>query len=200
MRRQHETASAIRWGGIQQVLEGACSDTLIIMDAAYYPSSKLIRRQGVLELIAASAGEDHFRYIDRCAFTHNLTEILYNRARKKFVSPLSAAELHAKMLSSYPKIIRDQQPEKDVLTSFPSPLHIQISSDSRLPSIFLAPVCKTPVSLALDAVHSGPQLNVTLRLTDDTFNVESWYEWLRIMPGGVRDIKVEGPYRNNTLR
>ena len=30
-----EAAATIRWSGIQQILEDACSDTLILMDAAY---------------------------------------------------------------------------------------------------------------------------------------------------------------------
>lgn len=199
--KNSETASTIRWSGIQQILEDACSDTLVIMDAAYYPSSKLVRRQGVLEFIAASASEDHAKFLGRSAFTRALTELLHTRrASQKFMNPLSAAELHAKLLSFYPGMIQDRQPEKEVLTSFPSPLHVQISGDSRLPSILLAPIHKGLVPFALDAVQSGPQLNLTFRLTDDNFNTESWSEWLRTMPGGIRDVKVEGPYSNTTLR
>lgn len=171
------------------------------MDAAYYPSSKLVRKQGVLELIAASASEDHAKLLDRGSFTRTLADLMHTRASQKFMNPLSAAELHAKLLSSYPKMIQDRQPEKEVLTSFPSPLHVQISGDSRLPSILLAPIHRGLAPFVLDAVQSGPQLNFSFRLTDDnSFNAEAWSEWLRTMPEGIRDVKVEGPYRNNTLR
>ncbi|KAK0630088.1 hypothetical protein B0T17DRAFT_589689 [Bombardia bombarda] len=168
--KQAEPSSAIRWSGIQQILEGASSDTLIIMDAPYYPSSKLVRQEGVLELIAASASEDHVQFLDRSAFTRALTEQLRTRASQKFMSPLSAAELHAKLLSFYPKMIQDRNPEKEMVTSFPSPLHIQVSG--------------------------GTHLSLTFRLADDNVNLDSWVEWLRSMPEGIREVKVEGPYRN----
>jgi hypothetical protein len=125
---QHaDPASAIRWSGIQQILEVASSDTLIIMDAAYYPSSKLVRQEGVLELVAASASEDHAKLLGRGAFTREVTDQLRTRASQKFMNPLSAAELHAKLFSQYPKMIQDQSPEKQMVTSFPSPLHLQVS-------------------------------------------------------------------------
>jgi hypothetical protein len=192
--------STIRWSGIQQILEEAWSDTLIIMDAAYYPSSKLVRRHGVLELVAASASEDHFNFLDRSAFTRTLIQLLHIRASQNFTTPLSAAELHAKLLSFYPKMILDRHPEKDILTSFPSPLHIQLTGTSFLPSILLAPSPKgIPPPFGLDTLQSGSQLNLTFRLTDDSIDMESWSEWLRMMPEGIKDVKVEGPFRN-TLR
>ncbi|KAG7120880.1 hypothetical protein HYQ46_010868 [Verticillium longisporum] len=64
--RDREKAETLRWSGIQQVLEEACGDTLILMDAAYYPSSKMVRQQGVLELIAAAVSEEHFNELERC--------------------------------------------------------------------------------------------------------------------------------------
>lgn len=195
-----ESAYPIRWSGIQQILEDACSDTLILMDAAYYPSSTLVRRQGVLELIAASASEDHARLIDRGVFTRALIDLLHIRASQKFTHPLSAAELHAKLLSLYPKMIQDRQPEKEMLTSFPSPLHVQISGDSRLPSVLLAPIRTGIMPSTLDAVLNGPQLSLSFKLTEDSFDADSWLVWLRSMPQGIRDVRFEGPYRNNVLR
>ena len=166
------------------------------MDAAYYPSSKMVRQHGVLELVAASVSEDHIRAIERCAFTRALSEILHTRASQRFMQPLSAAGLHAKLLSQYPQMIQDQSPEKEMLTSFPSPLHMQMSGNARLPSILLAPL-KRSLSYVTDPDQSGPQLNLSIRVTDEALNMESWAEWLRMMPDGVKDLKVEGPYRNN---
>ncbi|KLP11147.1 uncharacterized protein Y057_5930 [Fusarium fujikuroi] len=192
--RNPEQASTIRWGGIQQTLEEACADTLIIMDAAYYPSSRMVRQQGVLELLAASVSEEHYYDLDRCAFTRALAEQLRVRAAR--LSPLSAAELHANLFSQYAKMVQDKYPEKEVLTSFPSPLHMMMSGNSRLPSIFLSPVCQnSPTQGSFSSYENSPQLHLSIRLDDDNVDLESWNEWLRLMPEGIRDVKVEGPFR-----
>ncbi|KAI1059356.1 hypothetical protein LB507_003491 [Fusarium sp. FIESC RH6] len=192
--RDPEQASTIRWGGIQQTLEEACADTLIIMDAAYYPSTRMIRQQGVLELLAASVSEDHFYDLDRCAFTRALAEQLRVRATR--LSPLSAAELHANLFSHYSKMVQDRFPEKEILTSFPSPLHMMMSGNSRLPSIFLSPIYEnSPMRSSFSSYENSPQLHLSIRLDDDNVDLESWNEWLRLMPEGIKDIKIEGPFR-----
>ncbi|TLD26380.1 hypothetical protein PspLS_04549 [Pyricularia sp. CBS 133598] len=193
--RNRREASTIRWSGIQQILEEANSDTLILMDAAYYPSSKLVRQQGVLEVVAASASEEHSAYLDRTSFTRELTEQLRRRAGQKFLSPFTAAELHAKLLSTYPRMCRDRNPEKQVVTSAPSPLHIQIAANTRLPSVLLAPV-RRGLPMCVEPDPSGPQLSLTIGLSDDAIHLESWAEWLRLMPDGIKDLRIEGPYRN----
>lgn len=169
------------------------------MDAAYYPSSTLLRKRGVFELVAASTGEDHAKHIGRNKFTRALCELLNRKTSVKTFEHFTAAEIHAKLLSSYyPKMIQDWHPDQEVITSFPSPLHLQISGDSRLPSISLAPLPKGPLS-APDSVQNGvghgSQLIFTFRLTDDDVNVERWSEWLRQMPDGVKDVMLDG-YRN----
>jgi len=199
-----EAASA-RWSGIQQILEEASSDVLLLMDAAYYPSSTLQRKQGVFELLAASNGEDVSKNIGRNKFTRALSDLLYSRTSQKSFEHISAAEIHAKLLSSYyPKMIQDRYPEQEVITSFPSPLHLQISGDARLPSVSLAPVAKSVSGYSWDSApngtSSGAQLSLTFRLADDDVNMEKWSEWFRMMPDGVKDVKVEGPYRNHTFR
>ncbi|KAI0881496.1 uncharacterized protein GGS22DRAFT_196446 [Annulohypoxylon maeteangense] len=186
-------ASTIRWSGIQQILEEARSDTLIMMDAAYYPSSKMVRQKGVLEVIAASSSEEYFDVLDRNSFTRTLVDQLRTRATQRLPNPLSAAELHSKLLSIYPKIIQDKHQEKGIMLGFPSPLHIQISSNSRLPSITLSPP-QPPRTIYSPENHHGPQLTFSMRLTDEALNIESWAEWLRMMPEGIKDIKVESPY------
>ncbi|RYP61242.1 hypothetical protein DL769_007783 [Monosporascus sp. CRB-8-3] len=130
--RDRGTASTIRWSGIQQILEEACSDTLIIMDAAYYPSSNMVRQKGVLELMAASSSEGHFRVLERGSFTRNLAEQL------RMLQP--------------PRVLHSPE------------------------------------------LHHGPQLSLSLRLSEETLNPESWIEWLRMMPEGIKDVRVDGPY------
>ncbi|KAI0008150.1 hypothetical protein F4779DRAFT_463980 [Xylariaceae sp. FL0662B] len=195
--RNREHASTIRWSGIQQILEEACSDTLIIMDAAYYPSSKMVRQKGVLELIAASTSEDYFHALDRSSFTRALTDQLRTRATQRFPNALSAAELHSKLLFLYPKIIQDKHPERGASISFLSPLHMQVSGNSRLPSITLLPP-QQPRTYFTPENSRGPQVTLSIRLTDETLHLESWAEWLRVMPEGIREVKVDGPY--NTFR
>ncbi|KAI1194558.1 hypothetical protein F5X97DRAFT_327409 [Nemania serpens] len=194
--RNRDKAGTIRWSGIQHILEEANSDTLIIMDSTYYPATKMVRRRGVLELIAASALEDYHHPLERGIFTRALTEQLRLRASARFPNALSATELHSKLLSLFPKLILDRYPEKGAATVFPAPLHMQTSGNSRLPSITLSPLPlqhAKPHS-ALDNAHAGPQVTLSLRLTDEPLSLENWTEWFRMMPEGIRDVKVDGPY------
>lgn len=165
------------------------------MDAAYYPSSKMVRNRGVLELIAASVSEEHHHGLARCAFTRALADLLRTRATR--LSPLSAAELHAALLAAYPKLVQDRNPEKETITSFPAPLHIMMSGNPKLPSIFLAPVFQgSPLrNSSLGGYENNPQLHLSIRLNDDNVDIETWNEWLRLMPEGIKDVRVEGPYR-----
>lgn len=164
------------------------------MDAAYYPSSKMVRSRGVLELIAASVSEEHHQVLDRCAFTRALADQLRMRATR--LSPLSAAELHASLLAAYPNLIQERNPEKEMITSFPAPLHIMMSGNPRLPSIFLSPVYQgSPLRSSSFGYENNPQLHLSIRLNDDNVDLEIWNEWLRLMPEGIKDVRVEGPYR-----
>jgi hypothetical protein len=193
--RDSSKASNIRWNGIQQIFEEASADTLIMMDAAYYPSSRITRARGVLELIAASTSDENYLALDRCSFTLALADILRTRASRG--SPLSAVELHAILFSSYSKIVQDRNPEREVVSSFPAPLHAMTSGNSRLPSIFLSPI--TPNSPPRPGVQDNyPLLHMSIRLNDDNVDIDSWNEWLRLMPEGIRDVKVEGPFRATT--
>ncbi|KAK3335415.1 hypothetical protein B0T19DRAFT_348802 [Cercophora scortea] len=193
---QAEPAAIARWSSIQPILESATADTLVIMDSPYYPSSKLVRKDGVLEIIAAPSSEDHAKFLDRCAFTRALTEQLRIRAGLNSMEPLTAAELHAKLMSLYPRMIKDRLPEEQVLTGFPSPLHVQVSGNSRLPSILLAPIRKGSLPFSPESPTGGSNMNISFRLGADNINLDSWIEWLRSMPEGVRGVKVDGPTRN----
>ncbi|KAL2258854.1 hypothetical protein VTK26DRAFT_7670 [Humicola hyalothermophila] len=196
--RHADAMSTIRWSGIQQMFENACSDALLIMDCAYYPTYKNIRRQGMLELIAASAGEDHIELLGRSAFTRALIDLLQTRAAQQYKEPFSAAELHSKLLSLYPGIIREQHPETEVISRFPTPLSMQLSGIKTLPSILLAPL--QTGELPRSPQGGSHSITITFRLADGTFAMDSWAEWLRSMPEGIVEAKVEGPYRNTTFQ
>jgi len=196
--KEPESPLAIRWSGIQQIFENASADTLIIMDAAYYPSSMPIKHEGMLELMAASASGDYLKVLDRGAFTRALTDQLKLRATQRFMNALSAAELHAKLLSQYPTMIRDRSPEKEMGMSFPSPLFMQLSRSSRLPSILLAPLLRSPLPISPDSPSGGVHITLTFRCKEETFSTDKWAECFRLMPDGVREVKVEGA--RNTFR
>ncbi len=165
------------------------------MDAAYYPSTTMVRRQrGVLELVAASASEDHVRLLGRNSFTYAIIDLLQTRASQRFLGPFSAAELHAKLLSNYAKMIRDRNPEKETVTSFPSPLHLQISGNALLPSILLANIRK-PLPFGPNS-DINSEVNLVIRLNDDSVDMDSWVEWIRAAPIGVKDVKVEGSVKD----
>ncbi|KAI0198395.1 hypothetical protein F4808DRAFT_261491 [Astrocystis sublimbata] len=198
--RNREKAGTIRWNGIQSILEDANSDTLIIMDSTYYPATRMVRRSGVLELIAASAPEDYHHLLERGIFTRVLTEHLRSWATQHFPNSLSAAELHSRLLTAFPKRILDRYPERGAATVFPAPLHMQTSSSARLPSITLSPLpihFPKPHSSPTDSVHAGSQVTLSIRLADGSPSLENWAEWFRMMPEGIRDVRVDGPY---TLR
>lgn len=154
----------------------------------------MIRQRGVLELIAASVSQEHFNALDRCSFTRALADLLRTRATR--VTPLSAAELHTALFAQYAKLVQDKTPEKEMITSFPSPLHILMSGNSRLPSIYLAPVhLGSAMRPSISSYENSPQLHLSIRLNDDNVDTDIWNEWLRMMPDGVKDVKVDGPFR-----
>jgi hypothetical protein len=157
---------------------------LIIADAAFFPSSKLVRSTGVLELVAASAAEDHFKSLGKGAFTRlvaGLLRLRFDRSLHK--APFSAAELHSQLVSEYPNIVHDRSPGREVITSFPTPFHTQLGN-VKIPSILLNPMQRPP--------RFGPEyeVTVTFRLSGDPFDADSWAEWLRNLPDGVKEAKV----------
>ena len=199
---QGQTQATIRWSAIQQVLEDATADTLLLMDAAYYPCSKMSRREGVFEVVAAASGEDPKKALGRVSFTRAMTDELRTRLNQRFRGPLSAlsaAELHVRLMSNYPKIVEERSTDKEQMTSFPSPFHMQASSNARLPSILLAPFRK-PLPRSPDAATTtlipSTQLNLTIRLSDGAVDKPGWIEWMRLLPEGVKEVKCESPFRN----
>lgn len=183
----------VRWNAIQQRLEHAISDAFVIMDAAFYPCTPIVRRHGVLEIIAASLSEDHINSLGRFNFTRLLTEQFHIRAAR--TSPFSVTELHSTLLTTYPKVVRERNPELEQITSYPAPFHMMTCGNARLPSIFLSPI-QHPGPLRPGFVYeNNPQLHLSIKLTDENVDLESWNEWLRLIPEGVKDVKMEGPFR-----
>ena len=183
----------VRWSTLQQPLEQASSDVLVIMDAAFYPCSRILRKAGVMEILGASISEDHSSSLGRCTFTKALAEQLRIRAGR--AKPLSVVELHAILLSAYPKLVQDRQPENEALVSFPTPFHMMTSGNSRLPSVFLSPMHQSSPHRSSFSFENTPQISLTVKLTDENVDADSWNEWLRLIPETARDVRVEGPFR-----
>jgi hypothetical protein len=193
-----EKAAPIRWNAIQTILESARSDILVILDAAYYPSAKMIREIGALEVIAASASEEHARHLGRTTFTRAVTRELQDRAMRRYRDPFSAAELHAKLFADYPAYIHESQMDRPRVASFPAPLHILMTENTKLPSILLAPLKRDPVYTP-DLGPNAPHISLTFNLATESIHMENWEDWLRMMPDGIKDLKLTSQYRP-TLR
>ncbi|OAA56088.1 hypothetical protein ISF_07686 [Cordyceps fumosorosea ARSEF 2679] len=193
-----ERATMVRWSTLQQPLEQASSDVLVIMDAAFYPCSRILRKQGVMEILGASISEEHAASLGRCTFTKALAEQLRIRAGR--AKPLSVTELHAILLSAYPKLVQDRQPEDENVVSFPTPFHMMVSGNSRLPSVFLSPLHQHGTHRSSFSFDSMPQISLNVRLADENVDVESWNEWLRLIPETAREIRVDGPFRAPPFR
>lgn len=166
------------------------------MDAAYFPCSTIPRQRGILEIVAASTSEDHYNQLERGFFTRTVSDVLKAASNHPGQAPLSAAELHSTLFAAYWKMVRDPYPERKTIASFPTPFHVMMSGNSKLPSIYLGPAYLAPPLRSGFAHENSPQLHFEIRLNDDHVDVESWLEWLRLMPEGARDIKVEGPFRS----
>lgn len=163
------------------------------MDAAFYPCNRLVRQQGVFEIFAAALSEDHYNSLGRLTFTRLLAEQLRIRAARG--NPLSVAELHSILLTSYPKVVHERHPETEIITSYPCPMHMLVSGNSRLPSIFLSPIQHSSPLRGSFTFENIPQMHLTIKLSEEGLDLDSWNEWLRLIPDGVKDIKVDGPYR-----
>jgi hypothetical protein len=191
--------SGIPWQGIQQLFENVCTDSLLIMDCAYYPMYQKARSKGMLEVIAASAGQDPVELLKRGSFARIIAEQLRTRALQKFRDPFTASSLYANLLSEYAKFVQNHDPEKEIVSSVPTPIFLQQSSNKVLPSIPLSPLSKGMGSGSVFTPESptgGANIRFTFTLSENTFHLDPWSEWLRSMPEGIKDVKVEGPYRD----
>lgn len=199
--KYRDSGSVIRWNGIQPAFEDAVADVLIIMDGAYFPSPDVMRkRDGVLELISPTTSAAHMAVLGRASFTHWLSEQLRARA-KEGSEPLTICELYERLLSLYSKQHRDFQ--QAVPETMPMPLHIRAGAARFMP-IGLQPVDADSGGARLHKVSHGlkdMRLSINIALNDnEPSNMDSWIEWLRLMPDGVRDVKVDGPYQQPSYR
>ena len=181
--------STIRWSGLWETLEGACSDTLVLLDAPYSPGAKSLRQNGVLEVMVAAESEEQYQALGRNYFTQLVTKELRLRASANS-NPLSAAELHSRLVAQY------QQERATRGPRVASPLLMQLSGNWRVPSVTLYPLHKTTPRLGPppNPGGAGHRLDMTIRLANSaTLSLEALADWLRMMPDGIRDVQLQGP-------
>lgn len=196
--------STIRWSGLWETLEGACSDTLVLLDAPYAPAAKSQRQTGVLEVIVAAESEEQHQAAGRTYFTQLVTQELRARAGAPSGHPLSATELHARLVTQYQQERAARGPRVS------SPLLLQVSGNWRVPSVTLYPLRQTaarpgpPLPPPTNPGGAGPRLDMTIRLATSSsssgsssggaaLSLEAWTDWLRMMPDGIRDVQLQGP-------
>ncbi|KAF3764364.1 hypothetical protein M406DRAFT_277856 [Cryphonectria parasitica EP155] len=183
-------ATEIRWKPIQADLEESSTDTLIIMDCPYF-GDKLSSSRGILEVLASNTYDDYVRCpIPRCAFTKALTEKLQTHASQGSPrTPLCATDLHAHLMSEYPKIIRDTRSDDEALQNFPSPSHVLVRArDTMAASIELIP--RRRGSSPPRSLEPGRQLNISLRIGGDA-DLETLVDFFRLKPDAVRQVQIE---------
>lgn len=143
----------------------------------------------MIEFIAAGSFEQHPRgQLGRCAFTRALSKELRTQAAR--VPPISAADLHARLLAAYPQFVQELEPSHDFLHSLPTPQHVQITECNNVPSILLGPLRLPSVESNSSSSTPGPQVSLTVRV-DREPDMDSWTDWIRLMPDGIREVKIE---------
>ncbi|KAI7781874.1 hypothetical protein LA080_014055 [Diaporthe eres] len=191
---QSEKPCTIRWSTVQPLFEQAIADTLVIMDCRYFGIPGAARRRGSLEILAAGSFEEQASPLARCAFTQALSEKLRTQAAR--MRPFSAAELHAQLLAEYPRIVQELTPDREFLSSFPAPLHLHLAVGQIATSALLSPLRRSrPPSIESVSPFPGAEVSMTVRL-DKEPDADVWADWLRLMPDGVREVKIEGNFRS----
>lgn len=191
---QSEKPCTIRWSTVQPLFEQAIADTLVIMDCRYFGIPGAARRRGSLEILAAGSFEEQASPLARCAFTQALSEKLRTQAAR--MRPFSAAELHAQLLAEYPRIVQELTPDREFLSSFPAPLHLHLAVGQIATSALLSPLRRSRLpSTESVSPFPGAEVSMTVRL-DKEPDADVWADWLRLMPDGVREVKIEGNFRS----
>lgn len=117
--------SMVKWGGIQNVLEEAQSDVLLLLDCCSSGTANTGDGYGTTELIAACGFNDVANGVGRHSFTYALTtELRLLSAYPKF----TAAVLYNRILCR----LQNWMPEGRELQK--APLHVVLTQNQALPS------------------------------------------------------------------
>ena len=138
---EFEDSPTVQWVGIQNMLEQATSDVLILLDCCAAATASAELGSGVTEVIAACGFETSAPGVCEHSFTRSLIEELRYCCKRK---PLSAAMLHMKVLSRMkywkPKTVETRSGELAFHERRRTPVHTTLTNDGKPRSIVLSPI------------------------------------------------------------
>ena len=138
---ESEDSPTVQWVGIQNMLEQATSDVLILLDCCAAATASAEQGSGVTEVIAACGFETTAPGVCEHSFTTSLIEELRYCPKR---SPLSAAMLHMKVLSRMkywkPKSVETRAGEPALHERRKTPVHTILTNEGKPRSIVLSPV------------------------------------------------------------
>ena len=138
---EFEDSPTVKWIGIQNMLEQATSDVLILLDCCAAATASAEQGNGVTEVIAACGFETTAPGVCEHSFTRGLIEELRYCSKR---SPLSAAMLHMKVLSRMkywkPKSVETRAGELAFHERRKTPVHTILTNEGKPRSIVLSPI------------------------------------------------------------
>ena len=138
---EFENSPTVQWVGIQNMLEQATSDVLILLDCCAAATASAELGSGVTEVIAACGFETSAPGVCEHSFTRSLIEELRYCCKRK---PLSAAMLHMKVLSRMkywkPKTVETRSGELAFHERRRTPVYTTLTNDGKPRSIVLSPI------------------------------------------------------------
>lgn len=149
-----EDSPTVQWVGIQNMLEQATSDVLILLDCCAAATASAELGSGVTEVIAACGFETSAPGVCEHSFTRSLIEELRYYCRR---STLSAAILHMKVLSRMkhwkPKTVEIGAGELVLYERRKTPVHTILTNEGKPRSIVLHPI--EPISFLSPEVSAS---------------------------------------------
>ena len=136
-----EDSPTVQWVGIQNMLEQAISDVLILLDCCAAATASADLGSGVTEVIAACGFDTSAPGVCEHSFTRSLIEELRYSCKR---SPLSAAMLHMKVLSRMkywkPTFVETKAGEPAFHERRKTPVHTILTNEGKPRSIVLSPI------------------------------------------------------------
>ena len=136
-----EDSPTVKWIGIQNMLEQATSDVLILLDCCAAATTSAEQGSGVTEVIAACGFETTALGVCEYSFTKSLIEELRYYSKR---SPLFATILHMKVLSRMkywkPESVEIRAGELVFYERRKTPVHITLTNEGKPRSIVLSPI------------------------------------------------------------
>jgi hypothetical protein len=122
---QKAKCPTVKWSGIQNILEEAQSDVLLLLDCCNAGTANTNEGEGLTELISACAWNSEANGVGPYSFTNALVIELQDLAKRPF---FSTGELYGNIFSR----IQGRMPENG-MERHPAPVHLVLTNDSQYP-------------------------------------------------------------------